>query len=122
MNNQHPTLGNGKICYIEIPAFDIKISSDFYTQVFGWNIRTRSDGSTAFDDSVNEVSGAFKLYRKPAKEIGLLVYIMVESVEETLQTIIKNGGKVVTPIGMDLPEITARFSDPAGNVFGIFQQ
>ncbi len=33
-----------------------------------------------------------------------------------------NGGKIVQPIGMDSPEITARFSDPAGNVLGLYQQ
>jgi len=35
---------------------------------------------------------------------------------------VKNGGKVVQPIGADDPEITARFSDPAGNVVGLYQQ
>jgi len=27
----------------------------------------------------------------------------------------------VQPIGKDCPEITARFSDPAGNILGIYQ-
>ena len=34
-----PTLGNGKICYIEIPATDIARSADFYSRDFGWHIR-----------------------------------------------------------------------------------
>jgi len=37
-----PTLGNGKICYIEIPAADIERSVSFYQEVFGWNVRTRA--------------------------------------------------------------------------------
>jgi hypothetical protein len=36
--------GNGKICYLEIPAIDIDGSVAFYKTVFGWNIRTRGDG------------------------------------------------------------------------------
>ena len=32
-----PTLGNGKICYIEMPAADIARSADFYGRVFGFN-------------------------------------------------------------------------------------
>jgi len=52
-----PTYRTGKICYIEIPSTDISQSAEFYRQVFGWHIRRRVDGSTAFDDSVNEVSG-----------------------------------------------------------------
>jgi hypothetical protein len=35
-----PTLANGKLCYVEIPALDV----------------SRSSGSTAFDDAVGEVS------------------------------------------------------------------
>jgi predicted enzyme related to lactoylglutathione lyase len=29
-------------------------SADFYKAVFGWNIRKRGDGSTAFDDGVGK--------------------------------------------------------------------
>lgn len=54
-----PTSSNGKICYLEMPATDIAGSADFYKQVFGWNVRKRGDGSTAFDDTTGEVSGAW---------------------------------------------------------------
>src|SRR6185369_7181581 len=54
-----PTLGNGKICYVELPATNIAESAEFYKKVFGWNIRKRGNGSTAFDDSVGEVSGSW---------------------------------------------------------------
>ena len=47
---------------------------------------------------------------------------MVDSVAATIEAIIAHGGKLVQPIGMDAPEITARFSDPAGNIFGLYQQ
>jgi uncharacterized protein len=121
-NNKHPTLRNGKVCYIEIPAIDINRSASFYEKVFGWGIRTRGDGSVAFDDSVGEVSGTWVLGRKPATEPGLLIYIMVDSVAATLDDVVANGGEIVQPIGMDAPEITARFSDPAGNIIGLYQQ
>ena len=117
-----PTLGNGKICYIEIPATDITRSADFYQRVFGWNIRRRGDGSTAFDDGVGEVSGAWVLGRPPASQPGLMIYIMVDSAEATVQAIVAAGGEIVQPIGGDAPEITARFRDPAGNVIGIYEQ
>ena len=60
--------------------------------------------------------------RPSSTEPGLLVYIMVDSVAATIDVVIANGGQVVQPIGMDAPEITARFSDPAGNVIGLYQQ
>jgi hypothetical protein len=47
---------------------------------------------------------------------------MVDSVAGTLDAIVANGGECVQSIGGDAPEITARFSDPAGNVIGLFQQ
>ena len=117
-----PTLANGKICYLEMPASDVARSADFYKRVFGWNIRKRGDGSTSFDDTVNEVSGAWVLGRRPALEPGLLFYVMVDSVAATVDAIVANGGEIVQPIGADAPEITARFRDPAGNVIGLYQQ
>jgi uncharacterized protein len=52
----------------------------------------------------------------------LLLYIMVDSVIATVDAVIANGGEIVQPIGVDAPEITARFRDPAGNVIGLYQQ
>jgi predicted enzyme related to lactoylglutathione lyase len=121
-NDQHPTRSNGKICYIEIPAIDVNRSASFYKDVFGWNIRKRGDGQIAFDDTTGQVSGTWVLGRKAATEPGLLIYIMVDSVATIVDTVVANGGKIVQPIGMDAPEITARFTDPAGNVFGLYQE
>lgn len=117
-----PTLGNGKICYIQIPATDVARSAEFYNKVFGWNIRHRGDGATAFDDGVGEVSGEWVLERPPSTQPGLLVYIMVDNVANTVDLITANGGEIVQPIGGDAPEITARFRDPAGNVLGVYQE
>ena len=117
-----PTLVNGKICYIEMPATDIARSAEFYKGVFGWTIRKRGDGSTAFDDRTSEVSGTWVLGRPPAAKPGPLFYIMVDSVAATVDMVRTHGGEIVQPIGADAPEITARFRDPAGNVIGLYQQ
>lgn len=117
-----PTFANGKICYIEMPATDIARSAVFYQTVFGWNIRKRGDGSTAFDDGVGEVSGTWVVGRPPSTTPGLLFYIMVDSVADTVKAVVAQGGEIVQPIGADAPEITARFRDPGGNVIGLYQQ
>ena len=117
-----PDYGNGKICYVEMPATDIARSAEFYRSVFGWSVRRRGDGSTAFDDGVGQVSGAWVTGRPPAGAPGLLVYIMVDDAAATLEAVVAHGGEVTQPIGMDAPEITARFRDPGGNVIGIYQQ
>jgi len=121
-DNKRPTISNGKVCYIEMPAIDINASASFYKKVFGWNVRQRGDGQLAFDDGVGEVSGTWVTGRRASIDPGLLIYIMVDSVAATVDEIVANGGKIVQPIGMDAPEITARFSDPAGNVIGLYQQ
>jgi hypothetical protein len=116
-----PTFANGKICYLEMPATDIARSADFYKKVFGWNIRKRGDGTTAFDDTTGEVSGAWVLGRPPASAPGLLFYIFVDSVPAAVDSVIASGGEIVQPIGADAPEITARFRDPGGNIIGLYQ-
>jgi predicted enzyme related to lactoylglutathione lyase len=115
-------MANGKICYVEVPALDIARSADFYSKVFGWKIRLRNDGSTAFDDTTGQVSGSWVLGRPAAAAPGLLIYVMVDSVVSILETIVAQGGQVVQSVGMDAPEITARFRDPAGNIIGLYQQ
>jgi predicted enzyme related to lactoylglutathione lyase len=117
-----PTLGNGKICYLEIPTIDIRQSATFYQAVAGWHIRQRGDGSVAFDDGVGEISGTWVTGRPPSTTPGVLIYIMVDSVAATLDLVVAHGGEIVQPIGADLPEVTARFRDPAGNVFGLYQE
>ena len=117
-----PTIGHGKICYIEIPCTDVRRAADFYAQVFGWQVRARSDGHLAFDDGVGEVSGTWIQGRPAADDNGLRVSIMVDDAVATLEAIVAHGGTVHTAIGADAPEITARFRDPYGNLLGIYQE
>ena len=117
-----PTRANGKICYVEIPANDVEASAAFYEAVFGWRLRKRGDGATAFDDTLGEVSGTWVTGRPPAPDPGLLLYVMVDDAEAAVEAIVAHGGELVRPIGGDAPEITARFRDPGGNVIGIYQE
>jgi predicted enzyme related to lactoylglutathione lyase len=117
-----PTLGTGKICYIEIPATNIGRSASFYEQAFGWKIRRRDDGSIAFDDSVSEVSGTWVTGPPPSSEPGLMIYIMVASAAAAVAAVVAAGGEIVQPIDPDGAEVVARFRDPGGNVLGIYQQ
>jgi uncharacterized protein len=113
--------GNGKICYVEIPANDVERSAAFYQDAFGWKSRKRGDGSLAFDDGVGEVSGTWVKGRPPMSDVGILVYIMVDNAADAVRKVVAAGGEITQPLGMDAPEITARFRDPAGNIFGIYQ-
>ena len=117
----HPTLGHGKICYMEIPADDIQRSAAFYKEVFHWHIRNDNDGNASFDDAVGEVSGTWVTDRKPATEPGLMVSIMVDSVADTLDAIVINGGKIIQAPDPGMHEVFALFADPAGNMMCLYQ-
>jgi uncharacterized protein len=122
MVDDQPKWRTGKLCYIEIPAVDVARSAEFYRQAFGWTLRQRGDGATAFDDTVNEVSGTFVTGRPPAKEPGFLIYVMVADARAAMDAITQAGGAMVRVAGPDSGEVFAWFSDPAGNILGIYQQ
>ena len=82
---------NGKICYLEIPTTDIPRSVHFYQAVFGWQTRQRGDGATAFDDGVGAVSGSWVTGRPSSPSPGLLLYVMVDSITESLKQIVNAG-------------------------------
>jgi uncharacterized protein len=114
---------HGKICYLEVPAEDVQRSAEFYNRVFGWALRTRGDGAQAFDDSTGAVSGAFVTGRPPSNGApGLLLYVMVDSIEKTCDAVVAEGGEIVQALGADAPELTARVRDPSGNVIGLYQE
>lgn len=73
------------------------------------------------DDGVGEVSGAWRTGRLSSATPGLLLYVMVDSIPTTIDVIKTNGGRIVQPLGVDAPELAARFSDPDGNVLGLYQ-
>jgi predicted enzyme related to lactoylglutathione lyase len=116
------TFGNGKIVYLEIPTADVARSSNFYKAVFGWPIKRREDGATAFDDGVGEVSGTWVTGRPTSPDPGLLVYIMVRNIGQTLEAVVQNGGRIILPMGEEMEQLIGRFADPDGNVLGLVEQ
>jgi len=113
---------DGKICYLEIPAEHPERAARFYAAVFGWRMRKRGDGATAFDDAIGEVSGAFVTGRPPSRSVGLLLYVMVADITATIERIVAGGGEIVEPPVPEAPDVIARFRDPEGNVLGLYQE
>ena len=120
-NITSPALPNGKICYVEIPAVDAGKSAAFYNEVFGWNIRTNNDGVLAFDDGIAEVSGTWTTGRPAATEQGLLLSIMVDNIEDAIETLQDRGSAIVHRFSIGDDQFIAWFTDPAGNVIGLYQ-
>ena len=114
---------HGKICYLEIPANRAEDSAEFYSSSFGWKVRPRGDGNLAFDDA-GSVSGTWVKDSDRTPDEQTRIYIMVDSIANSLQQIEQAGGKILTPrtdIGPNLGAFAA-FADPAGNEFGLYEE
>lgn len=114
---------HGKICYLEIPANKAEDAAAFYSGIFGWTIRSRGDGSLAFDDA-GGVSGTWVKEGDRTPEERTRVYVMVDSIADTVNQIQAGGGKVSTPrtsLGPNMGAFAA-FVDPVGNEFGLYEE
>ncbi len=116
-------MAHGKICYLEIPANKAEDAAGFYSAIFGWKTRQRGDGNLAFDDS-GSVSGTWVEAQDRTPDERTRVYIMVDSISESLEAIQKAGGRVLTQrteIGPGMGAFAA-FADPVGNEFGLYEE
>ena len=122
MTPDAPTLGSGKICYLEIPCSDPRAAARFYADVFDWEVRERPGGRVTFSDSVGEVSGHF-VTRLPASNAGgIVVHVMVADLAAAVARVTQAGGRVLGEADPDSRERYVYAADPAGNLFGIYEQ
>ena len=111
----------GGITYMQIPSADAEASADFYERVFGWSIRQRGTPHVTFADGSGHVIGAFITDREISREPGILPYIYVSKIEDTVAAIKANGGEIVRDIYPEGGLKVATFRDVAGNVMGAWQ-
>ena len=109
----------GGVSYLRIPAPDVARAAVFYRTVFGWPTQ---DGGNRFGDTTGHIIGHFATDLPVAGEAGVIPYIYVQDIDQTLATVTGAGGEVsVTPY----PEgdlWVAMTRDPAGNAIGVWQQ
>ncbi len=124
MARRHKQLPRPRLCYLEIPAIDADQSAAFYEKVFGWDIRGRGTSHPSFAYPSADVTGAWVTGRAISREPGLLPYIWVDDIDETLGRITSLGGEVIQAPRPDCPhgEWIATFRDPAGNAMGLYQE
>ena len=111
----------GGITYMQLPAVDAEVSADFYERVFGWTIRQRGTAHVTFADASGYVIGAFITERAISREPGILPYVFVNSVADTVAKITSSGGQIVREPYPEGGLIVATFRDVAGNVLGVWQ-
>jgi predicted enzyme related to lactoylglutathione lyase len=123
MAQRHQQRPRPRLCYLEIPALNVQQSAAFYEKVFGWDIRGRDSCRPSFSYPGGDVTGAWVTGRAISQEPGLLPYIWVDNIDETLSRIKSSGGQIVEAPSSIAPDTwIARFRDPAGNVIGLYQE
>jgi predicted enzyme related to lactoylglutathione lyase len=110
----------GAITYLHIPAADVRRAAKFYRDVFGWQINNPDSDRPSFDTPNGHLSGAWLSAHVPAAEPGLLPYIYVDDIEDTVARILEHGGEIVASPFPEGPLTVATFRDPAGNVIGLW--
>ena len=115
--------------WIEIRARDAE-TVRFYEHVFGWRMteRTTADGSTVW---LFDTGGEPRLenlrrggiWSRPAGERpGVVVYVLVQDIEATLEKVTAWGGEVVVPRTPQGSAYRADFADPSGNILGLWEE
>ena len=89
--------------------------------MFGWKVDLERR-EPSFEDGTGHVIGHFVTDLPAAGEAGVLPYVFVERVDETLERARAEGGEIVTPPYPEGNLLVATFRDPAGNVIGVWQQ
>jgi predicted enzyme related to lactoylglutathione lyase len=121
----------GKVVHFEIPADDLSRAKKFYSTVFGWSMNEMPEmeyvmvGTTESDENgmpkqPGAINGGMLKRQDPVRH--LVVTIDVESIDDALARVKKNGGQVVREkLQVGDMGFTAYFKDSEGNVIGLWQ-
>lgn len=105
--------------HFEIPADDVARAKSFYSTVFDWSMTDWDDENTMIDSAGESGIGGDIHKRGPVPHPTFV--ITVEDVDESLASVIANGGEAVGEIqpleGMGR---YCYFRDTEGNLIGLF--
>lgn len=116
--------------WIEIMTTNIEETANFYEILFGWKI-IQKDTAEGLDVWIFDTGGEPRvqnlrrggIWLRPNDEsLGVVVYIVVSNIETILKKVAELGGKVVTPKTPQGSSYRANFTDPSGNMFGLWEE
>jgi predicted enzyme related to lactoylglutathione lyase len=121
----------GRVVHFELPVDDTARAQAFYRDAFGWTIADVPGmdymlvGTVATDEigiptEPGAINGGMQQRRDPVT--GTVITVQVDDIESALADVERLGGKVVQgkkPVGP--MGFTGYFSDPEGNVVGLWQ-
>jgi hypothetical protein len=117
----------GRFYWYDLMTTDPKAAQSFYKQLTGWGTMLFEGAGmpyTMWTNGETPIGGLGELpedARKAGTPPHWLSYVLVPSVDETLQKVEKLGGNVMVP-GMDIPTVGrfGVFADPQGAILAAF--
>ncbi|RJQ32332.1 VOC family protein [Candidatus Parcubacteria bacterium] len=120
-----------RVIHFEIPADDPERAADFYTKVFGWEVK-KWEGPQDYwmvmtgPEKEPGINGAIMKRLVPIAGDSVIAYInsiSVSSVDEYVKRILDNGGVLTMPkVGISKVGWLAYCKDTEGNIFGILEE
>ena len=110
-----------RINYVELPASDLDAVEAFYASAFGWSFTDYGPEYRAFNDG--RFDGGFRRSndRSDTKATGAaLIILYAENLEQTRDTVIRHGGRIVTEIFSFPGGRRFHFADPNGNELAVW--
>ncbi|HVK25719.1 MAG TPA: VOC family protein [Actinokineospora sp.] len=122
----------GRVVHFEVPFDDGDRARAFYQEVFGWNLQDFpgmdytivSTGPTG-DRGPSEsgyINGGMVARAADSSSTTPVIVIDVDSIDDALAEVGKRGGKTVTAkVAVGDMGFAAYFTDPEGNVMGLWE-
>jgi predicted enzyme related to lactoylglutathione lyase len=122
------------VTYFEITADNVERAKKFYENIFDWKIERYDKNGEYWSITTTEVGEDDWTPKEPGEINGGLVkreksnepvldYITVDSIDETIKKIEKNGGTIIEPkTKMGEWGWWATFKDTEGNMLGLYQE
>jgi sulfatase modifying factor 1 len=116
--------------WIEIMSRDVGEAASFYERLFGWKM-VRKETADGSDVWIFDTGGQPRLEnlrrggiweRPPGDPLGVVVYVVVDDIEATLQRATALGGRIVTSKTPQGTAFRACLVDPSGNRLGLWEE
>ena len=120
----------GNMAYFEVPVDSLTRAKKFYSEVLGWTFeKTKTPVPMEYleihtgPEQKNTINAGGMYQRTPEMSLkGIMNYVQVENIDQTLAKVEKAGGKIVGQ-KMEIPKVgfLAFIEDSEGNMFGLWQ-
>lgn len=115
---------SNRVVHFEIPCDNPEKTIEFFQNAFGWNFQRFGEEEywivITGDEKEPGINGGLMKKKDPRQPIANT--IGVEDLEKAIKDIESSGGTIVVP-KMPIPKVgwLAYFTDPDGNIHGVYQ-